>query len=92
MRTAYEPSPETLAAMEQAMQLLDPDHPQSIAGWREVLTPEGVADLLDVTSDNARAHLRGQRTWTDAERNTLVCHMTDRHAAIAQRAHLSNAP
>jgi hypothetical protein len=52
--TAYQPSPETLAAIEQAMQLLDHDHPQSIAGWRDILTPEALAAVLDPWSEDAQ--------------------------------------
>jgi hypothetical protein len=82
-RTAYEPAHESLAAMEAAMQFLDPNHPQSIAGWREVLTPKGLADLLDMSEGQAQTYLRGRRTWAEAERATLVRFMMERRTRLA---------
>jgi hypothetical protein len=88
--TAYEPLLETRAALDLAMQLLDPEHPKhpkhpkSIASWRDVLMPEELADLLDVTVDNARARFHGKPTWTAGERSKLVRFLQERHARLSQ--------
>src|SRR5262245_23820273 len=76
----YEPLPETLEALERAMRLLDPVHPESIAGWRELLSSEELALMMGTTPADAQDRLRGRRTWTEAERARLITSMAARRA------------
>jgi hypothetical protein len=76
---ATTPSPQTLAALREGMRLLDPDDPQSIAGWREVLaTPEAVAETLGCGLDRARGLRSGKARWTPEEQGKLIACMTVR--------------
>jgi hypothetical protein len=70
--TTYDPLPETWSTLELAMHLLAPDHPESIAGWRDLLSAEGLADLLGITQKEAHDRLRGRTTWTESKRTRLV--------------------
>jgi hypothetical protein len=78
LHSAHEPLPETWAALEAALRLLDPDNTEGIAGWREALSAQALADELGVTVTQAHDRLRGRMTWTDEERARLVRHMTAR--------------
>ena len=72
LHAATEATEATIAALEEGMRLLDPDNLQGIAGWREALPPERLADLLGVDLKTARALHQGRRTWTEAQRAQLI--------------------
>jgi len=74
----YEASPQTQGALALAMQLLDPEHPQSIAGWRDEMSIETLAHLLDISPQDAHNRFQGRATWTEEERARLVCFMAAR--------------
>jgi hypothetical protein len=82
--SAHEPSPETRAALELAIQLLDPSHQESIAGWRDSITAEGLAELLVITCQHAQDRLRGRKTWQESERGKLVRYLKELRARLAQ--------
>jgi hypothetical protein len=82
--TVHEPSAETWAALELAMQLLNPTHPESIAGWREIMTCEKLAELLNVPLQDAQDRFRGRKTWRACELTKLVQHLMERRARLAQ--------
>lgn len=81
-KSEYEPAPETLAALELAMQLLDPNNLHGIGGWREIVTVEELVLLLKTTAQDAQDRQRGCRTWTDSERTQLVWYLMERRAHI----------
>jgi hypothetical protein len=69
----YEPLPEVLAALECAMQLLDPKHPESIAGWRDVLTAEALAAVVDPSAEDTPEDTQQEiRLATPAEREREI--------------------
>jgi hypothetical protein len=73
------PSPQTLAALQEGMHLLDPDNPQSIVGWREALpTQEAVAETLGCGLDRARGLRNGKERWAPEERAKLFAFMASR--------------
>ncbi|MGO8951510.1 MAG: hypothetical protein ACLQUY_28420 [Ktedonobacterales bacterium] len=79
-KSEYEAAPDTLAALELAMQLLDPANPHGIASWREIVTVEELAQLLDTTCQDAQDRIRGRKTWTASERTQLILFLTERRA------------
>jgi hypothetical protein len=81
---AHSPDEVTLEALRTAMKLLDPDsrYP-GIAGWREMLTPGHLAELLDMSVEDARLRFRGRETWTEEERARLLTHMIEREGDAA---------
>jgi hypothetical protein len=83
LKSADEVAPHTRDALALAMQLLDPEHPQSIVGWREELNDETLAQLLGVTVQDARKRLRGRATWTEEERARLIHFMSTRRAKLS---------
>jgi hypothetical protein len=83
-KSDHEPQPETWAALELAMQVLDPNNPNGIAGWREVVTVEELAHLLNVSCVDAQNRLKGRKTWTEYERDRLVDGMIERRARLAR--------
>jgi hypothetical protein len=78
--TAYEPLPETWQALELAMHQLAPNHLETIAGWREIVTSEELARLLDTTAQDAHDRLQGRKTWSTSERAQLVLYLRARRA------------
>jgi hypothetical protein len=73
------PSPQTLAALQEGMRLLDPGGPQCIVGWRPTLaTPEALAEALGCALDRAGLLYAGRERWTSDERAHLVAWMTAR--------------
>lgn len=72
---AHEPSVATWAALERAMQLLAPSHLQGITGWREVVTAEELAHLLNCTCQDALNRLKGRCSWTEQQRARLIEHL-----------------
>ncbi|MGO8950083.1 MAG: hypothetical protein ACLQUY_20985 [Ktedonobacterales bacterium] len=79
----HEPSVETWAALELAMQLLNPAHSQSIAGWRDIIAPDELAQLLAIPLQDARKRVQGQQTWRETERAQLILFLTERRARLA---------
>jgi hypothetical protein len=76
---AHSPDEVTLEALRTAMQLLDADsrYP-GIAGWRDLLTPANLAELLSISTEDARPRFRGRMTWTEEERARLIVHLIER--------------
>ena len=72
LHAVTEATEETIAALAAGMQLLDPDNPQGIAGWRETLPPQMLAGVLGVDGDTARTLHQGRRTWSEAQRAQLT--------------------
>ncbi len=62
------------------MQLLQPDKPQSIAGWRDELDAAALADVLGIGQVDAEARIKGRATWTAEQREILIRFMADRRA------------
>jgi hypothetical protein len=71
-RGSGEPKPGTLEALSHGLAFLDPDNQDSIAGWRERLTPETVASVLGVDAMTAAELYRGKRRWRVEERSRLA--------------------
>jgi hypothetical protein len=82
--SAHEPTADTLAALELAMHLLDPTSPHGIAGWREIVTVEELAQLLHITVQDAEDRRKGRMTWQLSERALLVLYLTERRTRLAQ--------
>jgi hypothetical protein len=61
------------------MQLLDPSHPQSIAGWRDLLTPEALAAVLDPAPGD---------TQDEALAATARSQVRERELVAEHRAHV----
>jgi hypothetical protein len=68
LHDAHEPLPETWEALETALRLLDPSNPEGIAGWREALSVEALAEVLGISPRTAQDRLRGRATWTAQDR------------------------
>jgi hypothetical protein len=76
---AHEPDMGTLEALRTAMPLLDPDSRwPGIPGWRDLLTPAMLAEVLGLSIEDARLRFRGRVTWTEAERARLIVHLVER--------------
>jgi hypothetical protein len=65
------------------MQLLNPAHPESIIGWRDSITAEALAELLDITLQDAKARFQGRKTWKEDERTRLVQCLLERRARLS---------
>jgi hypothetical protein len=81
-QATHEPAAETWAALELAMQLLDQTYPEYIAGWRDLITAEGLAELLDSTLRDAQARFQGRKTWRATERDKLVQYLAERRSRL----------
>jgi len=77
LKSECDASPQTRAALAFAMQLLQPDKPQSIAGWREELDVTALADVLGIGEQEAEARIKGRATWTAEQRERLIQFMAD---------------
>ena len=84
LRGAHEPDSGTVKALRIAMSLLDPDSRcPGIAGWRELLTPAHVAEVLGISNEDARLRFRGRVTWTEEERARLLICLIERDSDAA---------
>jgi hypothetical protein len=84
LRGAHSPDEVTLEALRTAMQLLDAERRSpGIAGWRDLLTPAHLAEVLDISVENARLRFRGRVTWSEEERARLLVHMIEREGDAA---------
>ncbi len=70
-----EPKPETLEALSRGLSFLDPASRNSIAGWRECLTPEALSSVLGVDVRAASDLYHGKRRWREEERTRLAAHL-----------------
>ncbi len=80
LKSEYDESPQTRAALTFAMQLLQPDKPQSLAGWRDELDATALSDVLGIGEQEAKARIKGRATWTAEQREILIRFMADRRA------------
>jgi hypothetical protein len=83
-KSDYEPEPETWAALEQAMELLAPSRPESIAGWRDIVTAEKLAELLHVPLDDAKKRFQGRTMWSVSEHEQLLQYLAERRARLTE--------
>ena len=79
----HEPAVETWAALERAMQLLDPSEEENIAGWRNLITAEESANVLGCTLKDATKRFQGHQTWSTSERSALLQYLAERRARLA---------
>ena len=63
--------------------LLNPAHPESIIGWQDSITAEALAELLDITLQDATARFQGRKTWKEDERTRLVQCLLERRARLS---------
>jgi hypothetical protein len=81
----YGATPDTLAALDLAVQFLDPTYLESIAGWRDVITVEELARLLNISCRDAQDRQKGRKTWRQSERAMLVEYLMIRQARLGQQ-------
>jgi len=74
-RGSVEPKPETLETLSRGLRFLDPENPDTTAGWRERLTPETLANVLGVDVRTASDLFHGKRRWHEEERARLAVYM-----------------
>jgi hypothetical protein len=77
-------APETIAALRFGIALLDPNNPDGIAGWREVVSPDDVAAVLAVDDKTVRALYQGRKTWKEDERTRLAQYLSERRARLTE--------
>jgi hypothetical protein len=83
LHTADEPQPATLRALDEGMRLLDPDHAEGIAGWRDILTLEALAAVLHPAPEDAQ---HGERCATPDEREREIVEEHHAHREERERA------
>jgi len=72
-RGSVEPKPETLS---RGLKFLDPENSDTTAGWRELLAPETLANVLGVDVRTASDLFHGKRRWHEEERARLAVYKT----------------
>jgi hypothetical protein len=81
-KSQNEAQPETWTALELAMKELDPSNPEGIAGWREIITVEELARLLNISCKDAQSRFRGRTTWRESEHTRLIRFLMERRARL----------
>lgn len=80
LHAAYEPTEETIAAVAEGMRLLDLDNPRDIAGWREALTPDVLADVFGVDGATLRVGTHGAESGHDG----VSCQASSKAVGVTQ--------
>jgi len=70
-----EPKPGTLEALSAGLRFLDPGNQDSIAGWRQRLTPETLASVLGVDVRTASDLYHGKRRWREDVRMRVAAYL-----------------